>query len=106
MIIQQLSKTFRVILRRKTISGIIVLSLIVGFTTVFLLTGFIIDEYAIDGFHKNKNRIVRLQSDDPWVEGQKMNHITFAAPEYIKNNFPEVEDYCQWNKHNYDQSCR
>ncbi|MZP54179.1 MAG: hypothetical protein GT600_01915, partial [Bacteroidales bacterium] len=103
MIIQQLSKTFRVILRRKTISGIIVLSLIVGFTTVFLLTGFIIDEYAIDGFHKNKNRIVRLQSDDPWVEGQKMNHITFAAPEYIKNNFPEVEDYCQWNKHNYDQ---
>ncbi len=103
MIIQQLNKTFRIILRRKTISGIIVLSLIVGFTTVFLLTGFIFDEYAIDGFHKNKNRIVRLQSDDPWVEGQKMNHITYAAPEYIKNNFPEVEDYCQWNKHNYDQ---
>lgn len=103
MIIQQLSKTFRVILRRKTISGIIVLSLIVGFTTVFLLTGFIFNEYAIDEFHENKNRIVRLQSDDPWVEGQKMNHITYAAPEYIKNIFPEVEDYCQWNKHNYDQ---
>jgi putative ABC transport system permease protein len=79
------------------------LSLLVGFTTVFLLTGFVSDEYAVDGFHKNKNRIVRLQSDDPWVAGQKMNHITFAAPEYLKNNFPEVQDYCQWNKQGYDQ---
>ena len=103
MIAQQLKNAFRVILKRKVISGIIVLSLLVGFTTVFLLTGFIFDEYAVDGFHKNKNRIVRLQSDDPWVAGQKMNHITYAAPEYLKNNFPEVEDYCQWNKTGYDQ---
>lgn len=103
MITQQLKSAFRVISKRKTISGIIVLSLLAGFTTVFLLTGFIVDEYAVDGFHKNKNRIVRLQSDDPWVAGQKMNHITFAAPEYLKNNFPEVEDYCHWNKHGYDQ---
>jgi putative ABC transport system permease protein len=103
MITQQLKSAFRIILKRKVISGIIVLSLLVGFTTVFLLTGFIFDEYAIDGFHKNKNRIVRLQSDDPWVAGQKMNHITYAAPEYLKDNFPEVQDYCQWNKHGYDQ---
>ncbi len=103
MIAQQLKNAFRVILKRKMISGIIVLSLLVGFTTVFMLTGLIFDEYAVDGFHKNKNRIVRLQSDDPWVAGQKMNHITYAAPEYLKNNFPEVEDYCQWNKTGYDQ---
>ena len=103
MIAQQLKNAFRVILKRKVISGIIVLSLLIGFTTVFLLTGFIFDEYAVDGFHKNKDRIVRLQSDDPWVAGQKMNHITYAAPEYLKNNFPEVEDYCQWNKTGYDQ---
>ncbi len=103
MITQQLKSAFRIILKRKVISGIIVLSLLVGFTTVFLLIGFIFDEYAIDGFHKNKNRIVRLQSDDPWVAGQKMNHITYAAPEYLKDNFPEVQDYCQWNKHGYDQ---
>jgi putative ABC transport system permease protein len=103
MITQQLKSAFRIILKRKVISGIIVLSLLVGFTTVFLLIGYIFDEYAIDGFHKNKNRIVRLQSDDPWVAGQKMNHITYAAPEYLKDNFPEVQDYCQWNKHGYDQ---
>jgi putative ABC transport system permease protein len=103
MIKQQLKNAFRVIQKRKTISGIIVLSLLVGFTTVFLLTGFVFDEYAVDGFHKNKDRIVRLQSDDPWVTGQKMNHITYAAPEYLKNNFPEVQDYCQWNKRGFDQ---
>jgi len=103
MVTQQLKNAFRIILKRKIISGIIVLSLLVGFTTVFLLTGFITDIYSVDGFHKNKNRIVRLQSDDPWVAGQKMNHITYAAPEYLKNNFPEVQDYCQWNKQGYDQ---
>jgi len=103
MITQQLKNAFRIILKRKVVSGIIVLSLLVGFTTVFLLTGFIFDEYAVDGFHKNKNRIVRLQSDDPWVAGQKMNHITYATPEYLKNNFPEIQDYCQWNKTGYDQ---
>ncbi len=103
MITQQLKNAFRIILKRKVIFGIIVLSLLVGFTTVFLLTGFIFDEYAVDGFHKNKNRIVRLQSDDPWVAGQKMNHITYAAPEYLRSNFPEIQDYCQWNKQGYDQ---
>jgi putative ABC transport system permease protein len=80
-----------------------VLSLTVGFTTAFLLTGFVVDEYTVDGFHKNRNRIVSLQSDDPWVAGQKMKHITFAAPEYLKNNFPEIQDYCQLNKLGYDQ---
>jgi putative ABC transport system permease protein len=103
MIAQQLKNIFRIFLKRKTISGIMILSLFVGFTTVFLLTEFVFNEYTVDSFHKNKNRIVRLQSDDPWVTGQKMNHITFAVPEYLKNNFPEVQDYCHWNKQVYEQ---
>jgi putative ABC transport system permease protein len=103
MILLQLKNAFRNITKRKDISFVMVISLIVGLTTVFLLMGFVINEYAVDNFHRYKDRIVRMQSDDPWVEGKKMIDITSKTPSYIKNNFPEVENYCQLNRHGFDQ---
>lgn len=103
MKIIQFKNAFRILFRRKDISIIIIISLIVGFTNLLLLPGFVFNEYSKDAFHKNKNSIFKMQSDDPWVEGGKMNYITFAAPGYIKNNFPEVADYCHWNKRGYDE---
>ncbi|MBN1924673.1 MAG: ABC transporter permease [Prolixibacteraceae bacterium] len=81
----------------------ILLSLFIAFTAIFLIGGYVIHEYSVDAFHFNKNRIYRLQSDDPWSEGHIFDYITFSAPEYIKNNFPEVENYCQWNRNGYEK---
>jgi putative ABC transport system permease protein len=103
MEIIQIKNAFRIIFRRKDISIIIVVSLVVGFTNLFLLSGFVFHEYSIDAFHKNKSGIFKMQSDDPWVGGGKMNYITFATPGYIKNNFPEVKGYCHWSKQGVDE---
>ena len=103
MILMLIKTALRILLRRKIISGIMIVSLVVGFTNVFLLSGFVFNEYAIDSFHSNRDYIFRMQSDDPWVTGDKMNYITFSAPEYIKNNFPEVIDYCRLEKQGYDE---
>jgi putative ABC transport system permease protein len=92
---------FRRFIKRRVTFSIIVISLIVAFTSTFLITGFVVNEYAVDSFHKNRDRIFRLLSDDPWVEGATFPHITKAAPEYIKNTFPEVVEYSQWNKNSF-----
>ncbi|HEY4785455.1 MAG TPA: ABC transporter permease [Bacteroidales bacterium] len=98
-----IKNAFRSISRRKVVSSVIIISLVAGFTNIFLLSGFLFNEYSIDSFHQKKRQIFRMQSDDPWVEGNKMNYITFATPVFLKNNFPEVTNFCHWNKQGFDE---
>jgi putative ABC transport system permease protein len=53
---------------------------------VFLLSVYIRQEFSVDHFHKNKDRIFRLYSDPD---------CGFGSPtgEYIKNQLPEVESF-------------
>lgn len=60
-----------------------------------LIVIFLAREYNADGFQKNIKRIYALQADDPFNKGGKIYYIRFGAAEYMKNNFPEVEDFCR-----------
>ena len=91
----RLKITLRGLLRYRLNSSIIVISLSIGIACMNLIAQFLVREFNVDGFQKNKNRIYALQSDDPWNKGQKMYFIRYGAAEYMKDNFSEVEDYCR-----------
>ncbi len=99
----KMKSIIRSFLKRKFSSTIIIISLFVAFVSTFLIAGFVINEYSVDSYHSKKENIYRLLSDDPWEEGHTFPHITKAAPEFIKNSFPEVVDYVQWNKNGYEK---
>jgi putative ABC transport system permease protein len=94
---------YRNIKRGKLIYATLFVSLVVAFTAMTLILGFNFNEYAVDSFHINKNRVFRLLSDDPWSENAKFPYITKDAPQYIKSTFPEVVDFCQWNRNGYEK---
>ncbi len=94
---------FRNIIKGRLTYATLFASLVVAFTSALLILGFNFKEYAVDSFHTNKNSIFRLLSDDPWRENEKFPYITKDAPAYIKSSFPEVVDFCQWNKNGYEK---
>jgi len=85
---------FRDIFRRKLYSLVIIFSLALAFTCTNYIVAFLVNELTVDGFHEKKDRIFRLQADDPWVEGGRMDYIRENAPEIIARTYPEVEDFC------------
>jgi putative ABC transport system permease protein len=76
-------------------SIIIVISIAVGLACTNLISVFILRELQHDDFHNNKDRIHLMQSNSPLKEGEKIFYVRNAVPEYMVDNYPEVEDYCQ-----------
>lgn len=86
---------FRDIFRKDFYSIVIIFSLAIGLTCTNYILAFVINELSVDGFHEKKNRIFRLLADDPFIPGSKMSYVLKDAPLYLKNSYPEIEDYCQ-----------
>ncbi|MBN1791189.1 MAG: ABC transporter permease, partial [Bacteroidales bacterium] len=86
--------TIRNLLRSRLYSTIIIISLAIGIACVNLIGIFVYKEYHVDSFQKNKDNIYALQSDDSWVKGGRIYYISYDAVEYMKKNYPEIQDFC------------
>ena len=91
MLKNHIKTAFRNLFRHKRNALIIILSLTVAFSFSNILLSFVIYELNTDGFHKHKNRIYRLISDDPFEEGKQLRYVTREAANFIQTNFPEIE---------------
>lgn len=98
-----LNLAIRSILKRKFLSIVFVISLILGLVCSFYITGFSYHELNIDGFNANKDQIFRLLSNDPWQPDIKIASIIQGVPEHITETLPEVIDYCQIGNFNVDK---
>jgi len=68
-----------------------------GMACINLITIFINRELNTDNFHVNIDQIYTLQCDDPFNDVRISSCISGSA-EYMKANFPSVEDYCRIRK--------
>lgn len=95
-----MNQIIRSLIRDKLNSSVIIISLSAGIACINLIFLFLWREINTDGFQKGKNQIYSLLCDDPWIPGAKMYYCRFGAGEYMKNNFPQVEDFCRFNNLN------
>ena len=93
-------QVLRSLLRDKLNSTIIIISLSIGIACINLIFLFLRRELSTDSFHKYKEQIYLLNSDDPWQPGKKMYHCKFGAAEFMKANFAQVEDFCRFSNSN------
>src|SRR5690606_31387321 len=59
------------------------------------LIAFLVRESDTDKFHEEHDRIVQVFSDDPFEKGSRIWYTTNRFSEYLKSNYPEVENICQ-----------
>lgn len=91
----KLNQILRSLRRDKLNTSIIIISLAIGFTCINLIILFINRELNTDHFQANADRIYLLKCDDPFNKGSKMFACRLGAAEFMKENFPQVEDYCR-----------
>jgi putative ABC transport system permease protein len=90
-----LRQVFRSILRDRLNTLVIIISLAVGMASFNLIIMFITRELNTDSFQKYKEQIYALKLDDPWIPGKQMYYCKYGSAEYMKENFPQVEDMCR-----------
>ncbi len=91
----KIKQVLRSIFRDKLNTAVIIISLALGMACFNLIIMFINRELKTDSFQKNKKLIYALKCDDPWLPGKQMYYVKYGSAEYMKNNFPGVEDYCR-----------
>jgi len=91
---QYLKLALRHLWRRRLYSAVILLSLTVGFACTNLLMSFLISELNTDSFHKNKERIFQVTSDDPFGGKNSIPFIPGTLQKHLADNYPEVENTC------------
>jgi putative ABC transport system permease protein len=89
------NQIFRSLLRDRLNTSVVIISLAVGISSFSLILMFLTRELRTDSFHENKNQIYALKCDDPWFPGKKIYYCKFGSAEYMKANFPQVEDFCR-----------
>ncbi|MGK7395300.1 MAG: ABC transporter permease [Candidatus Cyclobacteriaceae bacterium M3_2C_046] len=90
-------------LARRPLNGLVIIfSLALAFTFTSLLTGFIYHESETDGFHQKKSRIYKILAEDPFEPGAHIGYILKEVGTYLKQNYPEVEDFCYVSELNTD----
>lgn len=81
---------FRSLLRDKVFSLINILGLTIGLTGVFVVSIYLINELSFDQFHKNKDRIFRINTE--WLD---WDYQTAQCPSILPDLFieeiPEIE---------------
>ncbi len=92
---QDLRLALRHLLGRKLYTTIILLSLAIGFTCTSLLVTFLIAETRTDSFHANGVRSFQVLTDDPFGSNGNISYIPDYLPDYLKGNFPEVQEVVQ-----------
>ena len=77
--------------KNKVYSLTIILSLALGFAISNVLIGFTFRELNTDSFHVKKDRIFRLVCEDPFGRDGMMSFMKSPIPEYLQDNYAEVE---------------
>src|SRR5664279_5822602 len=93
----KISQILRSLYRDRLNTLVVIISLSIGMASFNMVIMFIIRELSTDSFQKQSDRIYALKCDDPWFPGQKIYYCKFGSAEYMKKNFPQVEDYCRIN---------
>jgi len=91
----KLSQSVRSFLRNPLNSSVIIISLAIGMACTNLIMIFVTRELKTDSFQQNKDRIYLLKCDNPFEKGVQMSTCRKGGAEYIKENFPLVEDFCR-----------
>jgi putative ABC transport system permease protein len=94
MLKNYLLTTFRNISRRKGFSILNILGLSIGLAASLLILQYVKDELSYDDFHKNADRIHRVEFD-AYREGKQIFKCATAFPKVaptMKATFPEIED--------------
>ncbi len=75
----------RHLLKNKLYTTVTVLGFAFSLTFILMLSVYLKNELSVDDFHKNKDRIFRIENEE----------VTFSPPiaEDLKNSIPEIEDY-------------
>jgi putative ABC transport system permease protein len=89
------NQIIRGFIRNPLNSLIIIISLAIGMACTNIIILFISRELNTDNFQKNRDRIYQLKCDDPFNKGVQMSKCRKGGAEYIKENFPQVEDFCR-----------
>lgn len=89
-----LKVTFRNFWRQKVYGVINVAGLAIGIASCLLILMYINHELSYDGFHKNSNRIYRVNTDYKWGDQQGVGSTTPPAlGRTFREEIPEVESY-------------
>ncbi len=96
MLSNYLKIAWRNLLKNKTFSFINIFGLAIGFSSFILIGLYVIDELSFDDFHEKADRIYRLDVDVRFG-GTDLKLATSADPvgEYMKKDYPEVEQYAR-----------
>jgi putative ABC transport system permease protein len=89
------NQIIRGFIRNPLNSLIIIISLAIGMACTNIIILFISRELNTDNFQKNRDRIYQLKCDDPFNRGVQMSNCQKGGAEYIRENFPQVEDFCR-----------
>lgn len=90
MVLNYVKITFRAIKKHKVYSLITISGLALGLTCMFLFYLWISDELSYDNFHKDSNRIFRVQGKDQ----NDFHTISLPGPyaDYLKDTYPEIQE--------------
>ena len=91
------NQIIRGFVRKPLNNSIIIMSLAIGIACFNLILMFISREIKTDIFHNKADQIYALQCDDPFVQGGKMYLCRIGSAEFMKKNFPQIEDFCRIN---------
>ena len=88
---------WRNLLKNKTFSLINIFGLAIGFSSFILIGLYVVNEISFDKFHEKADRIYRLDVDVVFG-GTSLKLATSADPagQYLKKDYPEVEQYARF----------
>lgn len=88
---------WRNLVKRKTFSLINIVGLAVGLSCFLLIAAFVLDELSYDRFHKNADRIYRVDADIRFG-GTDLKLCVSSDPmgATLKKDYPEVEQYTRF----------
>lgn len=84
--------------RNKLFAVISLVSLVIGISCTNLLVSFVIHEYTVEGGNPNKDRILRLTQQLPFMQDRQGTFVYGGAVQDIIAPFPEIESYLRFNE--------
>jgi hypothetical protein len=91
MVQHYLKVAFRNMWKYKSQTLISVVGLAVGFACFAMATLWIRYETSFDSFHKNADRIYRINIPNPYTPSGMMSSCPYPMAEYLRETFPEIK---------------
>ncbi len=90
MLIHYIKTAFKNVYHQKIYSFITILGLALGLAVSFFILSFVIHELSYDSFHRKKDRIFRLVSENK-IHNWNLTHTPYPLADALVNDFPEIE---------------